>query len=151
MKKKKPRDIAVASDHAGLEMKLHILKFLLKQGHNVIDMGIRKKRSVDYPVYAGKVAEAVSEDEVPLGILVCGSGIGMSMAANRYPGVRAALVHDHFTARVAKSHNNANILVLGGRVIAKELAEELVTTWLETPYEGGRHQKRLDMIDKDEG
>ncbi len=146
--KKKPLDIAVAADHAGLEMKWHLVKFLLKKGHNVIDMGVRKKQSVDYPVYAKKVAEAVSKDEVPLGILCCGSGLGMSIVANRYPGVRAALVHDHYTARMAKAHNNANILVIGGRVIAKELAEELVITWLETPYEGGRHQKRLDLIDE---
>jgi ribose 5-phosphate isomerase B len=150
MKKKKTLDIAIASDHAGLELKWHLVRFLLKQGHNVIDMGVRRKQRVDYPVYAKKVAEAVSEDEALLGILICGSGIGMSMAANRYPGVRAALAHDHFTARLARSHNNANILVLGGRVIAKELAEELVTTWLETPFEGGRHQQRLDMLDETE-
>ena len=147
--KKKQLDIAIASDHAGLEMKWHLVKFLLKQGHNVIDMGVRRKQSVDYPVYAKKVAEAVSEDEVPLGILVCGSGIGMSITANRYPGVRAALVHDHYTAHMAKAHNNANVLVLGGRVIARELAEELVITWLDTPFEGDRHQKRLDLIDED--
>ncbi len=147
--KRKSLDIAIASDHAGLELKWHLVKFLLKQGHNVIDMGVRRRQRVDYPVYARKVAKAVSENEVPLGILICGTGIGMSMAANRYPGVRAALVHDHFTARAAKAHNNANILVLGGRVTAKELAEELVTTWLEVPFEAGRHQDRLNMIGED--
>mgnify|MGYP005663964537 CR=1 FL=1 len=141
-------DIAIASDHAGVEMKLHLVKFLLKRGHNVIDMGVRRKVRVDYPDYGKKVAKAVSEGEVPLGILICGSGIGMSIVANRYKGVRAALVHDHYTARMAKAHNNANILCLGARVIAKELAEELVEVWLETKFEGGRHAQRLEKIDR---
>jgi len=144
----KSEDIAIACDHAALELKNHLVKFLLKQGHNVIDMGARKRTRVDYPVYAKKVARAVSSGEVPLGILLCGTGIGMSMAANRFPGVRAALVHDHFTARAAKAHNNANILVLGGRVTAQALAEELVAAWLETKFEGGRHQERLDQIEE---
>ena len=144
----KSEDIAIASDHAALDLKNHLVKFLLKQGHNVIDMGVRKRTRVDYPVYAKKVARAVSSGEVPLGILLCGTGIGMCMAANRFPGVRAALVHDHFTARAAKAHNNANILVLGGRVTAQALAEELVAAWLETRFEGGRHQDRLDQIEE---
>lgn len=144
----KPEDIAIASDHAALELKNHLVKFLLKQGHNVIDMGVRKRVRVDYPLYAKKVAQAVSSGEVPLGILLCGTGIGMCITANRFPGVRAALVHDHFTARAAKAHNNANILVLGGRVTAFALAEELVATWLETKFEGGRHQERLAQIDE---
>ena len=141
-------DIAIASDHAGVEMKLHLVKFLLKRGHNVIDMGVRRKVRVDYPDYGKKVAKAVSEGEVPLGILICGSGIGMSITANRFKGVRAALVHDHYTARMAKAHNNANILCLGARVIAKELAEELVEVWLTTEFEGGRHAQRLEKIDR---
>ena len=141
-------DIAIASDHAGVEMKLHLVKFLLKRGHNVIDMGVRRKVRVDYPDYGKKVAKAVSEGEVPLGILICGSGIGMSITANRFKGVRAALVHDHYTARMAKAHNNANILCLGARVIAKELAEELVEVWLATEFEGGRHAQRLEKIDR---
>jgi ribose 5-phosphate isomerase B len=102
---------------------------------------------VDYPDYAKKVAQAVADEEVPLGILICGSGIGMSIVANRYRGVRAALVHDHYTTRMAKSHNNANILCLGARVLAKELAQELVEVWLSTEFEGGRHRSRLDKID----
>ena len=142
-------DIAIASDHAGVEMKLHLVKFLLKRGHNVIDMGVRRKVRVDYPDYGKKVAKAVAEGEVPLGILICGSGIGMSITANRYKGVRAALVHDHYTARMAKAHNNANILCLGARVIAKELAEELVEVWLATEFEGGRHTQRLEKIDRE--
>jgi len=140
-------DIAIASDHTGVELKLHLVKFLLKRGHNVIDMGVRRKNRVDYPDYAKKVARAVAKDEVPLGILICGSGIGMCIAANRFPGVRAAMVHDHFTARMAKAHNNANILCIGARVTAKELAQELVQTWLSAEYEGGRHQNRIDKID----
>jgi len=144
----KIEDIAIACDHAGLEIKNHLVKFLLKQGYNVVDMGVRKKTRVDYPVYGKKVARAVSSGDVPLGILVCGSGIGMSMVANRFPGVRAAMVHDHYTARMAKAHTNANILCLGARVTALALAEELVSTWLETKFEGGRHQERLDQIDE---
>jgi len=140
-------DIAIASDHAGVELKLHLVKFLLKRGHNVIDMGVRRKARVDYPDYGKKVAKAVADGEVPLGILVCGSGIGMSIVANRYRGVRAALVHDHFTARMAKAHNNANIICLGARVSAKDLAEELVEVWLNTEFEGGRHQSRIEKID----
>jgi ribose 5-phosphate isomerase B len=140
-------EIAIASDHAGLDLKNHLVKFLLKQGYNVIDMGVRKRVRCDYPVYAKKVAQAVAAGDVPAGILLCGTGIGMSMVANRYPGVRAAVVHDHFTAQAAKAHNNANVLCIGARVTANALAEELVSTWLETKFEGGRHQDRLDQID----
>ncbi len=140
-------DIAIASDHTGVDLKLHLVKFLLKRGHNVTDMGVRRKTKVDYPDYAKKVARAVADEEVPLGILICGSGIGMSIVANRYRGVRAALVHDHYTTRMAKAHNNANILCLGARMLAKEYAEELVETWLSTEFEGARHQHRLDKID----
>ena len=137
-------DIAIASDHAGVELKLDLVKYLLKRGHNVIDMGVRRKTRVDY---GKKVAKAVANGDVPLGILVCGSGIGMCITANRYRGVRAALVHDHYTTKMAKAHNNANILCLGGRVLANALAEDLVETWLTTQFEGGRHQQRLDKID----
>jgi len=140
-------DIAIASDHAGVDLKLHIVKYLLKRGHNVIDMGVRRKTRVDYPDFGKKVARAVASGEVPAGILICGSGIGMCITANRYRGVRAAMVHDHYTTRMAKAHNNANILCLGARVTARELAEELVETWLTTEFEGGRHQDRLDKID----
>jgi ribose 5-phosphate isomerase B len=141
-------DIAIACDHAGVEMKIHLVKYLLKRGHNVIDMGVRRKSRVDYPDYGKKVAEAVAGGEVPLGILICGSGIGMSIVANRFKGVRAAVVHDHYTTRMAKSHNDANILCLGARVLARELAAELVETWLTTEFEGGRHQHRIDKIDR---
>jgi len=140
-------DIAIASDHAAFDVKQHVVKALLKMGYSVYDMGPRNRRSADYPVYGKKVAKSVSTGEVPLGVLICGTGIGMSITANRFPNVRAALVHDLYTTLMAKRHNNANVLVFGGRIIAKEMAEFLVKTWLEEEYEGGRHQKRLDMID----
>jgi ribose 5-phosphate isomerase B len=147
MKKSKLQDICIASDHAAFELKKHLVKHLLKRGHAIIDMGPRNRKSVPYPEYGRKVAESVAKGEVELGILLCGTGIGMSIVANRYEGVRAALVHDSFSARMAKAHNNANILVLGGRVIGTALAEDLVETWLNTKFEGGRHLERLDMID----
>jgi len=147
MAKKKSLDIAIASDHAGYELKRHLVKYLLKKGHAVIDLGPRSRKSVNYPEYGKIVAAAVAEGEVPLGILICGTGIGMSITANRFHGVRAALVHDAFTARMAKSHNNANILVMGARVIGVGIAEEAVETWLKTKFEGGRHKDRLDLIE----
>jgi ribose 5-phosphate isomerase B len=147
MKKGKGQDILIASDHAGFDLKKHLLVFLLKQGYSVIDMGTRGRKSVNYPDYARKLAEAVDRGDAPMGILICGTGIGMSIAANRFPRVRAALCHDNFTARMAKAHNNANVLVLGGRVVGTGLAEDIVETWLKTKFEGGRHQERLDLID----
>lgn len=138
--------IAIASDHAGREIKDEIKSFLEESGIEVIDMGVNSDDSVDYPDYGIPVAERVSRGEVPRGILVCGTGIGMSILANKYRGVRAALVSDVYTARMAKEHNDANILVIGGRIVGKGLARELVRTWLETRFEGGRHQRRLDKI-----
>ncbi len=149
MAKKTGDDIAIASDHAAFDLKQHLVKYLLKKGRAVIDMGTRNRKSVDYPAYAHKLARSVANGEVPLGILLCGTGIGTSMAANRHNGVRAALVHDVYSAQMAKAHNNANILVLGGRMVAPHYAEILVDTWLATNYEGGRHQRRLDMIDEE--
>jgi ribose 5-phosphate isomerase B len=102
--------------------------------------------AVDYPDYAGKVARAIANGEAGEGILICGTGIGMSIAANKFPGVRAALISDEFTARMSKEHNNANIIVMGGRVLTPARASELVAIWLETPFAGGRHQRRLDKI-----
>ncbi len=147
MKKSRGQDIAIASDHAGFELKQHMVKHLLKQGHSVFDMGPRNRKSVHYPLYARKVAEAVAEGEIPLGILICGTGIGMSITANRYPGVRAALVHDAFTARMAKAHNNANVIAMGSRVIGAGVAEHAVETWLGAKFEGGRHKQRVQMIE----
>jgi len=146
--KKKGKDIAIASDHAGFALKKHLVAYLLKNGHTVIDLGPRNRKSVHYPRFGKKLAEAVDRGEVPLGILICGTGIGMSITANRYRGVRAALCHDAYTARMAKAHNNANVLVMGDRVLGLGVAEDVVDTWLNTKFEGGRHQQRLDMIDE---
>ncbi len=140
--------IVIGSDHGGLEMKEVVKAALASRGMDVEDYGTENGDSVDYPDFAEKVAAAVSRGDVELGILVCGTGIGMSIVANKFPGVRAALATDEFMAQMAKEHNNANILVLGGRVLTKELATKMVSVWLDTAYEGGRHQRRLDKIDQ---
>ena len=139
--------IAIASDHTGRELKEDIKVFLKELGFdNVVDMGSNGNESVDYPDYGIPVAEKVSRGELEQGILICGTGIGMSIVANKFPNVRAALVNDVYSARMAKEHNNANILVIGGRIAGKGLAREMVKTWLGTKFEGGRHQRRLDKI-----
>ena len=121
---------------------------LAARGLDVDDYGTDNGDSVDYPDFAEKVAAAVSRGDVELGILVCGTGIGMSIVANKFPGVRAALATDEFMAQMAKEHNNANVLVLGGRVLAKDLAVKMVNVWLDSSYEAGRHQRRLDKISR---
>lgn len=136
----------IGSDHGGLEMKEELVKALASRNIPVKDCGTTNGDSVDYPDFAEKVAAAVSRGEAELGVLVCGTGIGMSIVANKFPGVRAALATDEFMAQMAKEHNNANILVLGGRVLSVELAKKMVNVWLDTAYEGGRHQLRLDKI-----
>jgi ribose 5-phosphate isomerase B len=138
--------IVLGSDHGGLELKEAIQAALAARGLDVNDYGTDNGDSVDYPDFAEKVAGAVSRGDAELGILVCGTGIGLSIVANKLPGVRAALATDEFMAQMAKEHNNANILVLGGRVLTAEKAVKLVNIWLDTHYEGGRHQRRLDKI-----
>ncbi len=139
--------LAIGSDHGGFELKEEILKFIKTITNiQVSDFGPSSRDSVDYPDFGAKVAIAVSKNTVDRGILICGTGIGMSIVANRYPNVRAALCHDHFTAQMSREHNDANILVMGERVIGKGVALEIVKTWLETKFAGGRHQKRLDKI-----
>ncbi|MDP2681856.1 MAG: ribose 5-phosphate isomerase B [Deltaproteobacteria bacterium] len=139
--------IAIASDHTGRELKEDIKVFLKELGiGNSVDMGSNGNESVDYPDYGIPVAEKVSRGELEKGILICGTGIGMSIVANKFPNVRAALVNDVYSARMAKEHNNANILVIGGRIAGKGLAREMVKTWLGAKFEGGRHQRRLDKI-----
>jgi len=140
--------IAVGSDHGGLELKEAIKASLSVRGLDVDDYGTDNGDSVDYPDFAEKVAAAVSRGDIELGILVCGTGIGMSIVANKFPGVRAALATDEFMAQMAKEHNNANVLVLGGRVLAKDLAFKMVNVWLDSTYEAGRHQRRLDKISR---
>lgn len=139
--------LAIGCDHGGFELKEEILKFLKTVANiQVSDLGPAGKESVDYPDYGAKVSEAVSSGATDRGILICGTGIGMSIVANRYPDVRAALCHDHFTAQMSREHNDANILVMGERVIGKGVALEIVKTWLDTAFAGGRHRKRLDKI-----
>jgi ribose 5-phosphate isomerase B len=139
--------LAIGCDHGGFELKEEILKFLKTISNiQVSDFGPAGKDSVDYPDFGAKVSEAVSKGAIGRGILICGTGIGMSIVANRYPGVRAALCHDHFTAQMSREHNDANVLVMGERVIGKGVALEIVKTWLDTEFAGGRHQKRLDKL-----
>jgi ribose 5-phosphate isomerase B len=139
--------LAIGCDHGGLELKEEIVKFIKPiKNIELTDHGTTSKDSVDYPDFGRKVSEAVSNGSADRGILICGTGIGMSIVANRYPKVRAALCHDHFTAQMSRLHNDANVLAMGERVIGKGVALEIVKTWLETEFEGGRHQKRLDKI-----
>ena len=140
--------IIIGCDHAAVELKNKIKTLLQKQGISFEDIGTNDTASVDYPDYGKLVASQVAAGQYQRGILLCGTGLGMSMVANRYPGVRAALCHDLFGAIMSRKHNDANILVLGGRVTGDILAAEIVTVWLETPFEGGRHQKRLDQFDR---
>ncbi|MBU2480634.1 MAG: ribose 5-phosphate isomerase B, partial [Proteobacteria bacterium] len=134
--------IIIGCDHAAFELKEKIKKYLQDKGWQVIDVGTTGPESVNYVDYGKKVAGAVSRGEFSKGILLCGTGLGMSMVANRFPKVRAALVSDVFSAKLSRVHNDSNILVLGGRIIGDILAFELVQTWLDTEFEGGRHLKR---------
>ncbi len=138
--------LAVGSDHGGYELKIAVLEMLKERGVDCADFGTDGTDSVDYPDFAAKVAGAVSSGEAELGILICGTGIGMSISANKFTRVRAALVHDDFTAQMAREHNNANILVMGGRVLSIKQGKRLVEIWLDSDYEGGRHQNRVDKI-----
>jgi ribose 5-phosphate isomerase B len=139
--------IALGSDHGGYSLKQSLIPFLQERDIQVADAGTNNSEdSVDYPDFAERVALLVSHGEADSGILVCGTGIGISIAANKVPGIRAALVTDVFMARMAKEHNNANILVLGGRVLDEPKACDLVGAWLDATFEGGRHQGRLDKI-----
>ena len=141
--------LAIGCDHGGFELKEEILKYIKTlKNIEVADFGVANKDSVDYPDYGARVSEAVSQGTTDRGILICGTGIGMSIVANRFPKVRAALCHDHFTAQMSREHNDANILVMGERVIGKGVALEIVKTWLETEFAGGRHQLRLNKIDQ---
>lgn len=140
--------ISVASDHAGIDMRVNIRDLLHNKGHQVFDYGVMPAEGrVDYPDYARKVVESVLSGESDRGILICGSGIGMSMAANRHKGIRCALVSDVTSARLSRMHNNANVLALGARVLGADLAWDIVQEWLRTPYEGGRHDARIAKMD----
>ena len=142
------KKIALASDHGGFDLKESVIAHLLNTGWEVDDLGPHSGDSVDYPDYGIKLAEAVAEKKVDRGIVICGTGIGMSIVVNRYPGIRGTLCSDVFTAKLCREHNDSNILIMGGRMIGKGLAAEIVNTWLNTPFEGGRHQRRLDKINQ---
>ncbi len=138
--------IAIGADHGGFELKEELKRFLEEMGHQVQDLGTQGEESVHYPSFAALVARQLLGGQADRGILICGTGIGMSIVANRFPGVRAALCHDLYTAIMSRKHNDANCLALGGRVLGKGLAKEIVKLWLETPFEGGRHELRLAQI-----
>ena len=142
--------IAIGSDHGGFELKETVKPLLKELGHEVEDVGCYSLDSVDYPQEAKKVVALIKEGKVQRGILICGTGIGMSIAANRTPGIRATLCHELFTAEMSRRHNDSNVLCMGGRVIGPGLALEMVKVWLSTPFEGGRHTRRLCQIDSKE-
>jgi ribose 5-phosphate isomerase B len=139
--------IIIGCDHGAYQLKNILKDQLVKDGIQVEDVGVFGPESVDYPDIGMKVASEVSKGTYPRGILLCGTGLGMSMVANRYAHVRAALCNDLFSAKMSRQHNDANVLVLGGRMVGDVLALEILKTWLETPYEGARHQRRLDLFD----
>jgi ribose 5-phosphate isomerase B len=140
--------IAIACDHAGYHLKKEISRLLKELNCQVADLGCHNdEESVHYPLYGKKVVDAILTQPHCRGILICGTGLGMSMVANRFPGIRAALCHDMYTAMMSRRHNDANLLVMGGRVIGPDLGKEIVRVWLNTPFEGGRHQERLDLLE----
>jgi ribose 5-phosphate isomerase B len=138
--------IALGADHAGFELKEALKAWLIDESYQVLDYGTHSPEPVDYPDYAAQVAEAVANQKVERGLLVCGTGIGMAMTANKVPGVRAALCSDLYTARMSREHNDANVLTLGGRLMGPDMARDILRMWLETAFAGGRHQRRVDKI-----
>jgi ribose 5-phosphate isomerase B len=138
--------VAVGADHAGAELKGALLELLRHWGHEGLDMGTTGQAPVDYPDFAQQVCRAVLQGRAHRGVLICGTGIGMSIAANRFQGIRAALCHEPLSARLSRLHNDANVLVLAGRLIGRAMAEEVLRVWLQSPFEGGRHQRRLEKI-----
>ena len=138
--------ILIASDHGGLELKTVLKSELDRLGFTVQDLGTHDQQSVDYPDFAFELAQALKDGPAQMGVLLCGTGIGISIAANRFTHVRAALVHDAFTAKMARAHNDANVLVLGGRSIGPEVAKDCLDIFLTTPFEGGRHARRVEKL-----
>ncbi|MEK6608230.1 MAG: ribose 5-phosphate isomerase B [Myxococcota bacterium] len=143
--------VAAGSDHGGFALKRELCAALRAAGHEVADLGSHDETSVDYPDYARAVARAVARGEADRGLLCCGSGIGMAIAANKVAGVRAAVVSDPYSARMSRAHNDANVLCLGGRVVGGELAKDCLRAFLETPFEGGRHARRVAKLDEPDG
>ena len=138
--------IAIGCDHGGIVLKPAIVEELNKRGIEVEDFGCYDENSVDYPDYALKAAEAVSSGKCDKGIVLCGTGIGISIAANKVKGIRAGVAHDEFTAEMISAHNNANVIAIGGRVVTPKKAAKMVATWLDTPFQGGRHEGRVAKI-----
>ena len=143
----KYKTIYIASDHAGFRLKSFIIEeYLAKKKFNFFDLGTNSDKSVDYPDYGIKVAQAIIDKKIVRGILICGTGVGMSIVVNRFPGIRGTLCSDVYTAKMCREHNDSNVLIMGGRVIGVSLAMEILDIWLNTEFEGGRHQRRLDKI-----
>lgn len=141
-----PEIVAIASDHGGFQLKTTLVAELETLGFDVLDLGPEEGQSVDYPDYGEKMAQAIRGGKVTRGVLICGSGIGISIAANRFSEVRAALCHDHLTAQLSREHNDANVLVMGERVIGVETAKDCLATFLQTPFAGGRHERRVNKL-----
>ncbi|MGN0478610.1 MAG: ribose 5-phosphate isomerase B [Hominenteromicrobium sp.] len=140
--------IAIGNDHVALELKNEIAAYLREKGYEVEDLGTHSAERCDYPVYGEKVGRAVACGEADLGIAICGTGVGISLAANRVAGVRAVVCSEPYSAKLSREHNNTNVLAFGARVVGSELAKMIVDAWLEARFEGGRHQKRIDMLDQ---
>lgn len=140
-------NLVIACDHAGFALKENVKKYLSAQGHAVIDCGTDSEASCDYPVFAKALCKEITEGNAELGILICGTGIGMSMAANKVRGIRAALCSDYFSAKFTRAHNDANVICLGARVTGEGLALELIDIFLNTPFEGGKHLRRINMFE----
>jgi ribose 5-phosphate isomerase B len=139
--------ILIGSDHAGFSLKTFLKEVMEQDGLQVVDVGCAADISCDYPDYARLLCERIQSREASRGVLICGTGLGMSMAANRFKGIRAALCTSEYQARMSRAHNDANVLIIGGRVTGTELALSILRTWLETSFEGGRHQRRIDRIE----
>lgn len=138
--------IAIGSDHVGIELKPIIIEYLEELGHEVVDYGPNSSERADYPIYAKKVSEEVAAGNYDRGILICGTGIGISITANKVRGIRAVACSEPYSAKLSREHNNTNILAFGSRVVGSELAKMIVKEWIDGEYEGGRHQRRIDMI-----
>lgn len=138
--------IAIGNDHVAVGMKNHIKKYLEEKGYDVVNFGTDIEERCDYPIYGKKVAEAVAGGECEMGILICGTGVGISLVANKVKGIRAAVCSEAYSARLARQHNNANIIAFGAKVVGEATAEMIVVEFLNAEYEGGRHQKRIDLI-----
>lgn len=138
--------IAIGNDHVAVDMKNHIMSYLEAKGHEIINVGTDTADRTDYPIYGKKVADLVASGECEFGILICGTGIGISLAANKVKGIRAAVCSEPYSARLTRQHNNANIIAFGARVVGESVAEMIVDEFLNAEYEGGRHQNRIDMI-----